>query len=259
LCELEKRHNHPDRQLKVCEEGIVAAAHCHEMWTYYCCMDFDAKDELLITETRRRFERAAAKVGDDFQAHSFWNKYIAFETQNEEYRRVANIYQRILGTPLSLLDEYYKKFKEFASSRPLNDLLSESESKVFDPKSVEESERQRTEIMSRYDQVYLRTSQIKAAVDVFENRISRAYFHVKEVEATDIANWHSYLDYCEKWTKQDPSRFQPTTKVYERCLVACASYPEFWNRYANFVAAHESEDKAREIFERATKIFTKRQ
>uniref|UniRef100_A0A7S2TNK8 Suppressor of forked domain-containing protein n=1 Tax=Lotharella oceanica TaxID=641309 RepID=A0A7S2TNK8_9EUKA len=259
LCELEKRHNHPDRQLKACEEGIEAAKHCHEMWTYYCCMDFDAKDEMLVAETRRRFERAATNVGNDFQAHSFWNKYIAFETQNEEYRRVANIYQRILGIPLSLLDEYYKKYKEFASSRPLNDLLSESESKVFDPKSVEESEKQRSEIMARHEQVYLQTSQIKAAVDPFENHISRAYFHVKEVEDADISNWHSYLDYCEKWTKQAPHRFQPTTKVYERCLVACASYPEFWNRYANFVAAHESESKAREIFERATRIFTKRQ
>ena len=133
-----------------------------------------------------------------------------------------------------MLEEYYKRYQEFASSRPLKDLLSESEGKQFDPKSVEESERYRKEIMARHEQVYLHTSEIKNAIHPFENSITRAYFHVKEVDSADIANWHSYLDYLEKWTLQSPERYGPTVKVYERCLVACANYPEFWNRYANF-------------------------
>lgn len=210
----------------------------------------------------RRFEKAAAVVGNDFQAHSFWNKFIEFETFHEDYKKVARIYLRILSTPLALLDEYYKKYQEFASSRPLDDLLTEAESKAFDPKSVEESEKFRKEIMERHSRLYQRAKTIKDAVNVFENRITRAYFHVKDVDESDIANWHAYLDYNEKWVSQSPERMDGAVKVYERCLVACANYPEFWIRYANFLAKQkkeDSKDKAKEVFERATKIYTKRQ
>jgi len=262
LAELEKRHGHPQLQLQTCGEGVRAARHCHEMWTYYCCIDIDAKDDELVAETRRRFEEAAEVVGNDFQAHTFWNKFLEFETLHEDYKRVARIYLRILATPLALLDEYYKKYQEFASSRPLDDLLTEEESKTFDPKSVEESEKFRKEIMGRHEQLYLRAKKVKDAVDLFENRVTRAYFHVKEVDVSDIANWHAYLDYNEKWVSQSPDRTAGAMKVYERCLVACANYPEFWIRYANFLAktrGKDYENETRAVFERATKIFTKRQ
>lgn len=260
LAELEKRYGHPDLQLQTCEEGVAAAPHCHEMWTYFCCVDFHAKDEEIVKETRRRFERAAKAIGNDFQAHGFWNKYLEYETQLEDYPRVAAIYQHILSTPLAMLDEYYKRYETFASSRPLSDLLSPAESKRFDPKSVAESETYRKKVMADQEEIYLKTKEIKSTMDFFENKISRAYFHVKDVDSSDLTNWHAYLDHLEATTKTDPSFRPATLKVYERCLIACAAYPEFWLRYARFAAGGEAADSmVREIYERTTGAHTKRQ
>jgi len=262
LAELEKRNGRTDLQLQVAIEGIKKARHCHEMWTYYCCMHFDAKDDEIIAQTRRRFAEAAEVVGNDLQSHSFWNKYIEFETLQEDYNRVTGVYLKILSIPLSMLDEYYKRFQEFAANRPLKDLLSEAEGKSFNPTSVTESEKYRQEIMKRHEELYLTTCQVKNVVNVFENRITRAYFHVKELSEGDITNWNAYLDYCEKWTQQAPEQYERTVKLYERCLVACANYPEFWNRYAKFVAHNapvKAEESARSILTRAISVFTKRQ
>mmetsp|Transcript_23036 Transcript_23036/g.37004 ORF Transcript_23036/g.37004 Transcript_23036/m.37004 type:complete len:815 (+) Transcript_23036:53-2497(+) len=263
LAELEKRYGHANLQLQVCEEGVAAAEHCHEMWTYYCSIDMDSENDDLIAETRRRFERAAKVIGSDFQSHQFWNKYIEFETSHDENQRAAGIYLRILRTPLAMLDEYYKKYEEFASKRPVKDLLSELAGRDFNPSSVEESEKYRNEIMAEHKEVYLKTKLEKETLDYFENRIARAYFHVKDLNESDISNWHSYLDFCEARVREDAKQFRPmTVKIYERCLIACANYPEFWIRFATFVEGQGLETgvaDARSIYNRATSIFTKRQ
>mmetsp|Transcript_23885 Transcript_23885/g.33406 ORF Transcript_23885/g.33406 Transcript_23885/m.33406 type:complete len:634 (+) Transcript_23885:163-2064(+) len=263
LADLEKRYGHANLQLQVCEEGVAAAEHCHEMWTYFCSIDMDSENDDLIAETRRRFERAAKVIGTDFQSHQFWNKYVEFETKHDENQRAAGLYLRILRTPLAMLDEYYKKYEEFASKRPVKDLLSESAGRNFNPSSVEESEKYRNEIMMEHKEMYLKTKLEKETLNYFENRIARAYFHVKDLNESDISNWHSYLDFCEARAREDAKQFRPSTvKIYERCLIACASYPEFWIRFATFVEGQGLETSvadARNIYDRATSIFTKRQ
>ncbi|KAL2900288.1 Pre-mRNA-processing factor 39 [Bienertia sinuspersici] len=48
-------------------------------------------------------------------------------------------------------------------------------------------------------------------------------------------------------------------KLYERCLVACANYPEFWIRYILFMEGSGSTDLADNALARATQVFVKRQ
>lgn len=48
-------------------------------------------------------------------------------------------------------------------------------------------------------------------------------------------------------------------KLYERCLVACANYPEFWIRYILCMEASGSIDLAENALARATQVFVKRQ
>ena len=53
----------------------------------------------------------------------------------------------------------------------------------------------------------------------FEDVIRRPYFHVKPLDAAQLAAWSAYLDYMD--AKGDEAE---TRHLFERCLVACARY-----------------------------------
>ena len=55
---------------------------------------------------------------------------------------------------------------------------------------------------------------------VFEDVIKRPYFHVKPLPAVQLEAWDAYIDYI--LTKDDAGT---VVRLFERCLVACASYP----------------------------------
>ena len=46
-------------------------------------------------------------------------------------------------------------------------------------------------------------------------------------------------------------------KLYERCLIACANYPEYWIRYVLCMEASGSMDLANNALARATQVFVK--
>lgn len=46
-------------------------------------------------------------------------------------------------------------------------------------------------------------------------------------------------------------------KLYERCLIACANYPEFWMRYVLCMESSENMELAYNALTRATHVFVK--
>ena len=54
-------------------------------------------------------------------------------------------------------------------------------------------------------------------------QIKRPYFHVKPLEKSQLRNWNAYLDFeIEQGDKQRAK------VLFERCLIACALYEDFW-------------------------------
>jgi pre-mRNA-processing factor 39 len=84
----------------------------------------------------------------------------------------------------------------------------------------------------------------------FEQDIKRAYFHVTELEQSELDNWHKYLDFEEK-----EGDFERTSFLYERCLSICALYEEFWLRYARWMYSQDKEENTRIIYARASCIY----
>lgn len=114
-----------------------------------------------------------------------------------------------------------------------------------------EVERQlRTKIHEYYYNSYSKTQQEVTNRWTFEHAIKRAYFHVTELEESELENWRKYLEYEEK-----QGDFERTSFLYERCLVACALYDEFWLRYARWMFSQGKEENARIIYMRASCIF----
>lgn len=56
-------------------------------------------------------------------------------------------------------------------------------------------------------------------------QIKRPYFHVKALEKTQLSNWKEYLEF--EMENGTPER---VVVLFERCLIACALYEEFWTK-----------------------------
>ncbi|KAH8326723.1 hypothetical protein KR067_012274, partial [Drosophila pandora] len=87
----------------------------------------------------------------------------------------------------------------------------------------------------------------------FEEGIKRPYFHVKPLERAQLKNWKDYLDF--EIEKGDRER---VLVLFERCLIACALYDEFWLKMLRYL---ESSDDVpgvtqliRDVYRRACRI-----
>jgi pre-mRNA-processing factor 39 len=74
---------------------------------------------------------------------------------------------------------------------------------------------------------------------------------VTELDESQLINWRKYLDFEEVEGDYARAHF-----LYERCLVTCAQYDEFWLRYARWMFAQlGKEEEVRNIYQRASYIF----
>ena len=77
----------------------------------------------------------------------------------------------------------------------------------------------------------------------FEEKIKRSYFHVKPLDLKQLKNWDSYLDF--EIEEGDHDRI---VVLFERCLIPCAQYEQFWAKYARYLEQH-----LKKIFETSAK------
>ncbi|DBB06521.1 TPA: hypothetical protein ACH3X1_012070 [Trebouxia sp. C0004] len=106
--------------------------------------------------------------------------------------------------------------------------------------------------LTSVDEVYTVTKEEWYRRKPFEDAIKRPYFHVKPLDLAQLQNWSRYLDYIEE--KKDIGMI---IRLYERCLVACASYPDLWMRYVRWQEI-SSKAAAQVALERATSVHCKR-
>ncbi|KAF7804603.1 Pre-mRNA-processing factor 39 [Senna tora] len=200
--------------------------------------------------------------------------------RKQDWARIAMIYTRILENPNQQLDRYFGSFKELAANRPLSELQTADEvtaaaSAVSDagnqanqgeihPDAAENSPKPvssgltEAEELEKYiairEEMYKKAKEFDSKIIGFETAIRRPYFHVRPLNVAELENWHSYLDFIEK--EGDLSK---VVKLYERCVIACANYPEYWIRYVLCMEASGSMDLANNVLARATQVFVKRQ
>ncbi|EMD62048.1 hypothetical protein COCSADRAFT_95189 [Bipolaris sorokiniana ND90Pr] len=244
----------------VYERGVSCITTSVDLWANYCSFKMDTSHDNDII--RELFERGAHFVGLDFQSHPFWDKYIEFEERIQEPANVTKIYSRVLHIPIYQFSRYYEKFSVLLSNRPVEELAGPEtleklkaavhlENQGQPDKPALEIERQlRAKITEWYYGSYSKTQQDVTSRWTYEHAIKRAYFHVTELEESELENWRKYLDYEEK-----QGDFERIAFLYERCLVACALYDEFWLRYARWMFAQGKEENARIIYMRASCIF----
>jgi len=211
----------------------------------------------------RLFERGADHVGLDFLAHPFWDKYLEYEERQESQERIFSILKRVIHIPMHQYARYFERLRQLSHTRPLNELApletlaqyrtdSEAELQYGIQKTELEIERDvRAKIDAMFYQIFQGTQTETSKRWPFEAEIKRPYFHVTELEHPQLANWRKYLDFEEA-----EGNFGRTVFLYERCLITCAFYDEFWFRYARWMSAQANkEEEVRNIYLRASMFF----
>ncbi|XP_008459959.1 pre-mRNA-processing factor 39-1 isoform X2 [Cucumis melo] len=271
----EARFGSTDKVVEVYERAVHGVTYSVDIWLHYCIFTLGTYGD---PETiRRLFERGLAYVGTDYLSFPLWDKYIEYEYMQQEWGRLAMIYTRILENPNQQLDRYFNSFKELAASRPLSELKS-SEEAVVDvqseagdqvngeeghPEASEPSSKTvsagltEAEELEKYiairEEIYKKAKEFDSKIIGFETAIRRPYFHVRPLNVAELDNWHSYLDFIEQ-----EGDLNKVVKLYERCVIACANYPEYWIRYILCMQASDSMDLANNALARASQVFVKR-
>ncbi|KAL5321180.1 hypothetical protein ACEPPN_011992 [Leptodophora sp. 'Broadleaf-Isolate-01'] len=252
----------------VFERGVASITTSVDLWTDYTAFKIETSHDPDVI--RELFERGATCVGLDFLAHPFWDKYLEFEDRVEAHDKdykIFSILSRVIKIPMHQYARYFEKFRQLAHSRPVVELVPaetlsrfraevESESAGYQggPKGVSEMEIER-EVRTKIDNFYLETFTSTQAETTkrwtYESEIKRPYFHVTELDYAQLANWRKYLDFEE--SEGDYSR---AVFLYERCLVTCAFYDEFWFRYLRWMSAQDGkQEEVRNIYQRASTIY----
>ncbi|TYG93976.1 hypothetical protein ES288_A11G153100v1 [Gossypium darwinii] len=275
----EARIGSMDKVVEVYERAVQGVTYSVDIWVLYCSFAIETYGD---PETiRRLFERGLAYVGTDYLSFPLWDKYIEYEYMHQEWSRLAAIYTRILENPNQQLDRYFNSFKELAASRPLSelraveeaaalasDMVSEADGQVNEgvvhsdaaeqtPKPISAGSTDAEELekyVSIREELYKKAKEFNSKILGFETAIRRPYFHARPLNIAELENWHNYLDFIES-----EGDLNKVVKLYERCLIACASYPEYWIRYVLCMEASGSMDLADNALARATQVFVKRQ
>ncbi|KAF5181953.1 Pre-mrna-processing factor [Thalictrum thalictroides] len=274
--EHEERLGNIEKVGEVFERAVEAVTYSVDMWLHYCV--FAILNYGDPEKVRRLFERGLAYVGTDYLSYPLWDKYIEYEYSLQEWCHLAMIYTRILENPNQQLDRYFNSFKELAGSRPLSDLWTAEEAAAVaaakleaagvdsevhpdgadNPDTIKAGGITEAEELEKYvtarEEIYKKAKEFDSKIIGFETAIRRPYFHVRPLNGAELENWHNYLDFIERGDD-----LNKVVKLYERCLIACANYSEYWIRYVLCMEASGSMDLANNALARATQVFIKRQ
>ncbi|KAF2429908.1 pre-mRNA-processing factor 39 [Tothia fuscella] len=242
----------------VYERGVASIGNSVDLWSNYVTFKMDTCHDIDII--RELFERGAAYVGLDWQSQPFWNKYLEFEDRSEAPHKTFAILSRLLSTPIHAHREYFDRFRHAAQYRPLAELAPVETVEAFraelmaeNPnRSEQEIER---DIRARIDAGHLNTFTLTQAEcqkrAPFEDQIKRPYFHTSAVDPDELVNWRKYLDF-----EETEGNYERIVFLYERCVVICALYEEFWLRFARWMSGqHDKVQEVRSIFERASCVW----
>ncbi|KAI1159113.1 pre-mRNA-processing factor 39 [Nemania serpens] len=261
--DLEFNISGPESAETIYERGCASVKNCVDLWASYCAFKMETTHTPHLV--RELFERAATCVGLDFLAHPFWDKYIEYEERQEAQDKIFAILLRVINIPMHQYARYFERFRQMAHSRPIQELVPaptlarfraevEAETATYGGLGRPELEVERdirAKIDAMYYEVFQHTQDETTKRWTYESEVKRPYFHVTELENSQIANWRKYLDFEE--AEGDYARI---VFLYERCLVTCALYDEFWIRYARWMSAQPDKDEdVRHIYMRAATLF----
>ncbi|PQQ01589.1 uncharacterized protein Pyn_33189 [Prunus yedoensis var. nudiflora] len=239
-----------DKVVHVFERAVQSATYSVPLWVDYCNFAMAAFED--PADIRRLFQRGMSFVGKDYSCHTLWDKYIEFEYSQQQWSSLAQIYIQALRFPTKKLHRFYEGLKKFAASCEEEMKCQSSFTVDLQSETVLDSE---APTFYRDDEIALVAKDLLDPAIGLESlkHCKNTYMSESSCIRKHLENWHHYLDFVEI-----QGDFDWAVKLYERCLIPCANYPEFWMRYVEFMEINGGREIANYALDRATQIFMKR-
>ncbi|XP_066532185.1 pre-mRNA-processing factor 39 [Hoplias malabaricus] len=281
--DIEKKHGYIQLADEVYRRGLQAIPLSVDLWLHYVAFlreNQDTSDGEAENRIRAVYEHAVLAAGTEFRSDRLWESYINWETEQEKLANVTAVYDRVLCIPTQLYSQHFQRFKDHvqnnnpkhflseeefvqlrlelaAANKPTGEGEEETPSEELPPgtedlpdpaKRVTEIENMRHKVIESRQEIFNHNEHEVSKRWAFEEGVKRPYFHVKPLEKTQLTNWREYLDFeLENGT---PER---VVVLFERCLIACALYEEFWIKYAKYLESYSTEG-VRHVYKKACTI-----
>ncbi|GAU92356.1 hypothetical protein RvY_04447-2 [Ramazzottius varieornatus] len=248
----------------VLEQGVVACPLSVELWTFYVDFSKERYKGTVAGEGRIReiYERAIAAVGLDFKSDELWDVYAQWERSLGQHRNVVGIYERLIRIPTLHYRRHFDELQQSLLVASVKELISAEE---YETLLASVPEKESMELMFGQEKMkgedaeafvrnmaiesrrtlYKETEKEASKRWAFEENIRRPYFHVRPLENNQLKNWNDYLDFEIAEGQQNRIVF-----LFERCLVACALYEDFWRKYIGYLTIESLTDYIRYAYQR---------
>ncbi|KAM5138187.1 pre-mRNA-processing factor 39-like, partial [Mantella aurantiaca] len=236
----------------------------------YLMKTMNMKLKESIDKLRGVYKEAVTASGMEFHSDELWKMNIDFEIQQNNLKEVTSLYDRLLSIPTQQYETQYERFKIFVASHSPFEILNTEEWDWIRSRvqlendhyqiSVEDSEdcvepltdsdvaTFREHILRVREQLYLLNEEEVKKRWTFEEGVKRLYFCAAPINIKQLQNWRKYIEF-----EVSQGQHERIVFLFERCLMTCSLYEDFWLLYANYMEGH-SVEAARSVFERACRI-----
>ncbi|XP_026808490.1 LOW QUALITY PROTEIN: pre-mRNA-processing factor 39-like [Rhopalosiphum maidis] len=261
FADFEKRNNNKEECEVVFQRGLNAIPLSVDLWIHYMTYlkTQHADDVDLI---RSKFEKGLEMCGLEYRSDRLWDHYIKWEIEQNKLINAFNIYNRLLATQTLGYLQHFENFKEFVNKNAPDKILNakeylelrqqvaerirlsgngelltddsappgEEENTFLSDVSEKELALLKETIIESKQKINKETAKEIAKRQAFEEGIKRPYFHVKPLEKCQIENWKNYI-----LLEKEAGDHQRIVVLYERCLIPCALYEDFWLSYLDYL------------------------
>ncbi|XP_050406235.1 pre-mRNA-processing factor 39, partial [Patella vulgata] len=280
-----------DVAFQIFERGVKGIPLSIDLWIHYITFyttEF-GENEGAEEKIRKLYERAVEASGTDFKSDKLWDSYIAWETSKNNLKRVTQLYEKVLSIPTQLYSHHFEGFKNHIRKHhpketlQLDEFLTLRQEVVISSKDEHEDDGGADELPPGEDEppgvdippgledtnsvgdkdeaikVQERVIELREVIykqnenEVskrwgYEEAIRRPYFHVKPLERSQLKNWREYLDF-----EISNGCHERVVVLFERCMIACGLYEDFWMKYAKYLEQH-STSGVRNVYKRVCQI-----
>uniref|UniRef100_A0A8D1N5S8 Pre-mRNA-processing factor 39 n=1 Tax=Sus scrofa TaxID=9823 RepID=A0A8D1N5S8_PIG len=259
LLQYVEQENHLMAARKAFDKFFIHYPYCYGYWKKYADLEKRHDNIKQSDEVYRRGLQAIPLSVD------LWIHYINFlkETLDpgdpETTSTIKGFKEHVQNNlPRDLLtgEQFIQLRRELASVNghsgddgPPGDDLPSGIEDITDPaKLITEIENMRHRIIEIHQEMFNYNEHEVSKRWTFEEGIKRPYFHVKPLEKAQLKNWKEYLEF-----EIENGTHERVVVLFERCVISCALYEEFWIKYAKYMENHSIEG-VRHVFSRACTI-----
>ncbi|XP_056383006.1 pre-mRNA-processing factor 39-like isoform X2 [Hyla sarda] len=245
------------------------------LWTSYISFLLKKEKKKLpkpAEQLQGVFGQAIDACGLEYRSDELWSLYIDYEIKGGRIKNAMALYIRLLNIPTQQYQLHFERFKIFIATHSPVEFLTTEELNTIHAKlqvdndndqvssedvpsgdiadSLTESNLQeiRQYVLDTGNQMYLLNKEQVKKRCAFEEGIKRLYFFATPLSVKQLQNWRKYLNF-----EISQGHHERVVVLFERCLMPCVKYEEFWLLYACYMEKH-SVEAARSIFERACRI-----